>query len=295
MTAALTAALRERLDAMGTPAGVMPSKQVAYMMTELNIPDVDTLMLALLPIARQFARAPVSKFHAGAVAKGMPTPSGVPNLYYGANHEFTGKTLSSTVHAEQAAVANAWLNGEHGIQALAVSVAPCGHCRQFLSELSTADTLQILLPRDDGPSVATLTDLLPSPFGPVDMGLSPGLMAASDTKLYLPASDPVIKAALEAANASYAPYSKNFSGVALVSDDGTIYQGRYAENAAFNPSLSPLECAFTVMSMNNPPGADLSINCAILVEKQALISQFGATTAVLASFAPSIQLEYYKT
>jgi cytidine deaminase len=294
MTAELTNALRERLDAMGIVTGVVLGNQVSHLLSEFNIPDVETLMLALLPAAEAFARAPISNFRVGAIAKGMPTGSGAPNLYFGANHEFTGKTLSSTVHAEQAAVVNAWLNGETGIQAVAVSAAPCGHCRQFLHELSTASNLQILLPDETGGTIGSLSDYLPSPFGPANLGLTGGLMTPQNNALRMPASDVVIKAALDAANSCYAPYTRNYAGVALVCDEGTIYQGRYAENAAYNPSLSPLEAAITVMSMNRPPNAPLAINCAILVEKAGLVSQLGAATAVLASVAPTIQLEYYK-
>ena len=60
------------------------------------------------------------------------------NLYFGANYEFPGQALSFTVHAEQAATMHAISFGETGIDLLAVSAAPCGYCRQFLNELTTA-------------------------------------------------------------------------------------------------------------------------------------------------------------
>src|SRR6185437_16937517 len=55
--------------------------------------------------------------------------------------------------------------------------------------------------------------------------------------------DPVVKAALAAANSSYAPYTSSYAGVALKTRDGGIFTGSVAENAAFNPSMSPLEAA----------------------------------------------------
>ena len=48
----------------------------------------------------------------GAVALGL---SGA--LYAGANLEFLGQSLSLSVHAEQAAVYNAWVHGEAGVSA----------------------------------------------------------------------------------------------------------------------------------------------------------------------------------
>lgn len=42
------------------------------------------------------------------------------------------------IHAEQCLIANALLHGERGLRKLAISEAPCGHCRQFYSELCCA-------------------------------------------------------------------------------------------------------------------------------------------------------------
>ncbi len=46
------------------------------------------------------------------------------------------------IHAEQCLIANALLHGERGLRKLAVSAAPCGHCRQFYSELCCAVRLR---------------------------------------------------------------------------------------------------------------------------------------------------------
>ena len=51
--------------------------------------DMGKLMMRLLPVAREYAVAPVSNFQVGAVAAGMPEPgTGWCSLYLGANFEF---------------------------------------------------------------------------------------------------------------------------------------------------------------------------------------------------------------
>ena len=64
-------------------------------------------MLDRLVEAESYARAPVSTFPVGAVVRGT---SG--SLYLGANIEFRGASLSQTVHAEQAALSNAFMHDE---------------------------------------------------------------------------------------------------------------------------------------------------------------------------------------
>ena len=79
----------------------------------------------LLPLAAKFSIAPISDFNVGAVAIG-----GSGKLYLGANLEFIGVPLSTSLHAEQSAILNARDHGETSISGLVVSAAPCGHCRQ---------------------------------------------------------------------------------------------------------------------------------------------------------------------
>ncbi len=164
-------------------------------------------------------------------------------LYFGCNMEFPGQALSFSVHAEQAATMNAWMHGETGLTAIAITAPPCGYCRQFLNELSTANDLEILL-RDAPPT--PLRALLPEPFGPTDLGMELRLMdkAVQPLRLATPTADKVVLAALAAASTSYAPYSGNLAGVAIESAKGVVVSGRYAENAAYNPSMSPLGPVF---------------------------------------------------
>ena len=59
-------------------------------------------------------------------------------LYVGVNLEFPPLPLQHSVHAEQFLVANAAGAGEARLVRISVNAAPCGHCRQFLTELAHA-------------------------------------------------------------------------------------------------------------------------------------------------------------
>jgi cytidine deaminase len=289
-------------DLRGLPASgaVIPSGLVRRWLDGLG-EDVGTLMIRLLPVAASFARAPLSGFSVGAVALGVPrSPESAPgSLYLGANMEFPGQALSFCIHGEQSAVNNAWLHGESGVRMLAVTAAPCGYCRQFLCELGPSlPDLDILLKTGDDPADHShtrrpLTSYLPDAFGPGVLGMAGGFMAPAAHGLTVAGGDAVLRAALAAANASYAPYTGNFCGVGLRDAGGAIHSGRYAENAAYNPSMSPLESALAAMSMTLPAGAALTITEAVLVEAPAPISQRAATEAVLSSVAPSVPLRSY--
>lgn len=264
--------------------------------------------MQLLPVAQQYAVVPVSHYQVGTVVAGMPAPdTGWCSLYLGANFEFVNSALSFSVHAEQSATNNAWLNGETGIQAMAISAAPCGYCRQFLYELVTAKQLSILLPNNQKDptsySSTPLTVFLPNAFGPSDLGVTGGLMdpMLCTHNLALdgcPPTDPVIAAALAAACGSYAPYktdaSYGYAGVAVELADNSIYAGRYAENVAYNPSLSPLQSALSFMNMNHPRSGTRTVVRCVLVEVPTLASQLSAMQAVLAAYAPGVSVEYYK-
>lgn len=254
--------------------------------------DEDQLCFAMLPLAAAYALTPVSHFKVGAIARGI---SG--NLYFGANMEFTGAPLQQTVHAEQSAINHAWLRGEKRLRGITVNYTPCGHCRQFMNELNSGTDLTIWLPERPA---ATLAHYLPDAFGPRDLSIqsllldeidhhfslagyagSAGLVAGQDATFSQPqAGDPLVQQALAAASRSHAPYSQGYCAVALQAADGNIYAGRYAENAAFNPSLPPLQSALILMNMS---GADCqSIRRAVLVEhRNAPFSQWDATRATL--------------
>ncbi len=186
-------------------------------------------MLRLLPAARQYSRATISDFQVGAVAKARMTNNASDfSLFLGANIEFPAQALTQTIHAEQSAIINAWLQGAKQIDDVAVNAAPCGCCRQFLHELEGSQNLTILIHDSiDGKSTRNnLSDLLPTAFGPRELGSATGLMAAAaqpaDLKLKLSSNDPFVLEAAAAAKKSYAPYSRNFAGCAIKSADGKI-------------------------------------------------------------------------
>ena len=54
----------------------------------------------------------------------------------------------------------------------------------------------------------------------------------------------LIKKAIAAREASYAPYSKFSVGAALLCNDGTIYMGANIENASFTPTVCAERVAF---------------------------------------------------
>jgi cytidine deaminase len=249
--------------------GVIPAADAARL-AEAQGTSVERLMTELLPFAATFARPPISNFRVGAVARGL---SGA--LYLGTNVEFAGEALSFTVHAEQSAITSAWMNGETGVDVIAVSAAPCGYCRQFLNELSTSEQLDVTV----GAQTRKLAELLPSSFGPRDLGIAGGLMAREEHALNIGETEPLARAALDAARTSYAPYSQAFAGVALRMTDGLVVRGAYAENAAFNPSMSPLEVALSQVVLHARQFSEIAE--VVLVQTASLHTS--ATRTVLAA------------
>lgn len=249
--------------------------------------SADELMLALLPLARTCARPPLSDFLVGAVAQGS---SG--SFYLGANIEVSGHALGLTVHAEQAALANAYMSGEGAVTAIAVTAAPCGHCRQFLNEMSPEGDIRVLL---KGTSPAKLSALLPMAFGPKDLGFKQGALPIKETELSLStrSTDSLVLAALDAARKSYSPYTSSHSGIAISTSEQRMFVGSYIENAAFNPSLSPLEGALAGLFAAGRK-ADALVRAVLVEIAGAKISQESVTRAALSSLAPTARIEIAK-
>ena len=233
-------------------------------------------MLERLAEAESYARPALSGFRVGAVVRGT---SGA--VYLGANIEFRGESLGQTVHAEQAALANAFMHDERGVEAIAVSAAPCGHCRQFLFEFVGGRDIEILVP---GQPAIALSALLPKPFGPQDLNVTRGPLSRTQVATQNIECDPVRAARYAAANA-YAPYSNSPSGVAIRSRRGNVYSGSYIENAAFNPSMPPLQVALVAMAMANEAFGDIA-EVVLAEAANNSISQLSATKSVLAAIAP---------
>lgn len=242
---------------------------------------LEELLRELEPLAAARAVAPISKFHVGAVGVGA---SGA--IYLGFNLEFPGQVFHQTVHAEQFVVALAAWKRESALTRMHISVAPCGHCRQFLCELNQPERLRLTI--GDGPETG-LAELIPSRFGPSDLGVEQPLLAHVPYTLELATSDELTLAALEAARRSYSPYSGCPAGVALRIDGG-LYAGSLLENAAYNPTLSPLQAA--LVDYYSQKSAPPRIEAAVLVEAAGPVSQRWAAQSLLQTLAPGVELGY---
>lgn len=265
-------------------SGRIPASAVEALAKSENT-SIDDVMMGLLPLAQSYSRAPISNFFVGVVVRGA---SG--SLYLGANIEIPGQCLGFAVHAEQAALSNAYMNSEQSVTSLAVvGGAPCGHCRQFMEEISPAGEMLILVPNQ--PPVK-LASILPAAFGPAALGATQGALPIRKVNLALSdgVPDALNAAALDAACRSYAPYSKSPAGVAIRTAGGRIFQGCYIENVAFNPSLSPLQTV--IVQLIAAGQAYSAISAVTLVEVQASkISQRAVTETVLAALAPQLKLQ----
>ena len=202
--------------------------------------------------------------------------------------EFVGASLSQTVHAEQSAISHAWVKGETGITDITINYSPCGHCRQFMNELTTANKLVVQLPER---AEKNLQEYLPESFGPADLNISEALMSKVDHGMTTEATEELVKQACQAANLAHAPYTKNFSGVALKAKDGKTFVGMYAENAAFNPSLPPLQVALINMNMAGYPLSDIT-EAALVEKSDSTISHLADTQNTLEVLNPDVPLTY---
>jgi cytidine deaminase len=114
--------------------------------------------------ARENAYAPYSKFPVGAA---LLADDGT--VFTGCNVENTSYGLSCC--AERNAVAAAVAHGRRGLAAVAIAadtvrpVAPCGACRQVLSEFNPVMTV-VMVAKDGRTKTARLDRLLPYAFGP---------------------------------------------------------------------------------------------------------------------------------
>ena len=262
--------------------GAIPAHKIQALMAEAEV-GRDQLMVALIPHAKEYAVPALSGFRVGAVAEGV---SGA--FYLGANFEFADCPANQTVHAEQATVISAACHGEIGLTRLAVSAAPCGHCRQFLFELVTANELGVVL---SGSDPATLTDYLPAAFGPADLGVTAGMLSLQNHPLVFaePGSQRFAgaAAALAAAKASYAPYTEAFGGAAIAMRDGAVYGAPYLENAAFNPSVSPMQAAVIRACLARRSPGDFAEVC-VAQGTTSKIDHARAATWISEGLAPGI-------
>ena len=131
----------------------------------------DLELMQLAAAAREFSYAPYSHFRVGAALLGK---SG--RVYTGCNVENASYTPTNC--AERTAVFKAVSEGETSFDAIAVIggkdeelsplCAPCGVCRQVLSEFCDAD-FRVILGTPEALTVTDLGSLLPFSFGKKDL------------------------------------------------------------------------------------------------------------------------------
>lgn len=286
-TAGLPVSVRSEVEAAATTGGVVPPATVDAWCASLG-QSVDELMTTLLPVASAAAHPPISSFYVGAVAAAH-VGSGLA-LYLGANLEFAGATLMASIHAEQSAVLRAWQDGAERLHGIATSAAPCGHCRQFLHEVRAGrDEVVVITPQGR----VGLSALLPSAFGP-DALRSQARMLEPPTKdlsfVGEAPREPLWTEALAAAARSYTPYSGSAAGIAVQLRGGGIVTGQACENAAFNPSVSPLQTAAAAAGARIFDSG--AIESVVMVEELSAVSHRARDGSLLGVLAPGIELSW---
>ena len=232
----------------------------------------------LLSAASERARVPISAYRVGALAVGK---SG--RAYAGANVEFPSLPLNFTVHAEQAAVINARLHGEESVELLIVTAPPCGHCRQFLTELGNPSLRAVF-----GGVSHSLSELLPRSFS-LPTGGEKLMSRAKDMEeaLKLAAPEDVARAM---AKASYSPYTGTKSGAALLTASGKLFGGCLLECGAYNPSLTAIQTALTAHALGR--GDEIAKICLAETGATPLAPVLGA---IVRSVAPRAEIEIIKS
>jgi cytidine deaminase len=218
----------------------VPHDAVVDLIARHDLASVVELALLALPVAAAMAQPPISGYRVAAV--GIEGESG--DLVLGANLEFPGSELTSTIHAE-GFVALRVRRRARTLDTLAVRTArPCAHCRQTLGESAAADGLTLV---DTLGHAVTLDDLYPWPFQPKALGVdgdAPGKVSWPDLALAAAAAPADAAAALLDAGAhAHAPYSGAPSAVVLRARDGSLVAAGCVESVAFNPSISALQAA----------------------------------------------------
>lgn len=277
----------------------------------LSIPQ---LLPTLVKSAQKLARPPTSNYHVAAV--GLSSDG---RIFIGVNLEFPGVPLHHSVHAEQFLVTNHAFHNSPRLLYIAVSSAPCavssapcGHCRQFLQELRGAGDIQILITSEmtqvaqEDVIYKPLLSLLPNPFGPCDLldQETPLILENHKNGLCLVENkclengvaqdcEKLKSLALEAANASHAPYSGCPSGVALMDVNGKFFKGCYMESAAYNPSLGPVQAALVAFVASGGGGYGEIVAAVVVEKEEAVVRQEDTARLLLKMVSPNCDLRVF--
>ena len=278
--------------------GILKWQQCKSICQQLGL-TTQELMTRLLPAAASFSKPTISGFQVGAVLRGeIKDQSGAANLYFGANLEFPNQPLSYSLHAEQSAISNAWVAKEPSVTGLAISAPPCGHCRQFLYEAVGSNDFPIFIPSEklskNLDEVTSLSKLLPSAFGPLDLGGHYFFEAPTfNARTFEPiksSSDNFVNQAIQQAGLSYAPYTNNYSACVIKTTDNKLVSGVSIENAAYNPSVTAMASALNKLVFFDDDFSN--VERIILVEQATKISQKEFSQTMLNSFGIDVELEY---
>ncbi len=237
------------------------------------------MMAALLDIASAMATAPGEGNHIGAILEGE---SG--SLYIGAPIVWQGKGIKFSAHGVQTAVLSAWQQGETRLRALhGRDAALRVLSRKFLRETWNWSKLKIIHAADGPESYKTgaVTEIELGINGLKTDELKSRLMGEAQRGITLGKSDnnELINLAAEAASLAYAPYSKNYAGVAVRSKRGMVFQGRYAECGASIAGTLAIESALITMVLSGVGLGDITE--VLLVETRGTVTQFSVTQKLL--------------
>jgi cytidine deaminase len=284
---------------MLTSSFIIPAHDVQSLMKRRRNMDVESLLTSLIQPASALARPPISNYHVGAAGL-----AGSGAIYLGVNLELRGAPLNNSIHAEQFLATSLVQAGEERLISLAVSAAPCGHCRQFYAELHRADEIRFLFGDEASMEARTLDDLLPLRFGPQDLIGPDGslLLQPQHHDLQLTrASEAKIKAmdaalvtashqAMKEASSCYCPYTLCPAGVSIILQNGSVFSGGCIESAAYNPTLSPLHTAYISACIGGMKSLE-EIKKVVLLERKGAKVQYSTTVKlILKSVAPSCTL-----
>lgn len=256
-TAAIEADVRSVVEARAIdPLGgsVVPAGVAAELVGRHGLASAEELALLALPVARELAVAPISGYRVAAV--GIEVDG---DLVLGANLEFPGTDLWTTVHAEGFVPLRVRRRGR-ALAVLAVGAArPCAHCRQTLAEAAGADRLRLIDP--DG-NRRSLEDLYPWSFRPDALGVPPDdatTVSWRGLELDAESTPPDIAGALlDAGERAHAPYSEAPSAVALRLADGRVASAGCVESVAFNPTITATQAAMVELAAIRATGADVT-------------------------------------
>jgi cytidine deaminase len=234
-------------------ASTIPAAVAEDLVARHGLASSSELALLALAAAGELARPAISGYRVAAV--GIESETG--DLLLGANLEFPGSELTTTIHAEGFVALRARDRGRT-LATLAVREAhPCAHCRQTLSESAAADGLALI---DLEGNTLALRDLYPWPFRPAALGVAgdtPGLQSWPGLAFVGPVPpDGIAAPLLEAGGRAHAPYSGAPSAVVLRTEDEALHGAGCVESVAFNPSISALQAALVevVAARQDPAG-----------------------------------------